>query len=66
MVRGACSSSLNDKVALVVGGARGIGAAICEAFLDEGATVVIADRNVNPGRRAVGPRPTAPAGRRRV
>jgi 3-oxoacyl-[acyl-carrier protein] reductase len=36
---------LSGRVALVVGGAGGIGAAIAEAFCAEGATVVIADRS---------------------
>jgi len=36
---------LTDRVALVVGGAGGIGAAIAEAFCVEGATVVVADRS---------------------
>ena len=34
---------LKDKVAVVTGGARGIGAAICRRYADEGARVVVAD-----------------------
>lgn len=34
---------LNDKVAVVTGGARGIGLAIVERYLSEGAKVVVAD-----------------------
>jgi len=34
---------LKDKVAIVTGGARGIGAAICKRYVDEGARVVVAD-----------------------
>jgi NAD(P)-dependent dehydrogenase (short-subunit alcohol dehydrogenase family) len=41
---------LQDKVALVTGAARGIGAAIARAFVAEGATVILADLRDADGR----------------
>jgi len=41
---------LKDKIALVVGGTRGIGRGIVEAFADEGADVVFLGRNEAAGR----------------
>ncbi|MFE7750730.1 SDR family oxidoreductase [Streptomyces sp. NPDC057428] len=42
--------SLDGKVALVTGGARGIGAAVVRAFAAEGASVLITDVLVDEGR----------------
>ncbi len=41
---------LEGKVALITGGARGTGAAICRRFIDEGAVVVVTDISVEEGR----------------
>jgi NAD(P)-dependent dehydrogenase (short-subunit alcohol dehydrogenase family) len=38
---------LKNKIAIVTGGSRGIGAAICRAYAKEGATVIIVNKN-NP------------------
>jgi 3alpha(or 20beta)-hydroxysteroid dehydrogenase len=43
---------LDGKVALVTGAARGLGAAIVERMVAEGATVVAADRRAEDGARA--------------
>ena len=43
---------IQDKVAIITGAARGIGKAIAERYIQEGAKVVIADLNEPaPGRR---------------
>ena len=44
------SNRLNNRTALVIGAARGIGAGIVERFIEEGAHVVIADTEAAIGR----------------
>ena len=44
---------LQDKAAIVTGGASGIGRAICELFSQEGAKVVVADIDVEGGQETV-------------
>jgi NAD(P)-dependent dehydrogenase (short-subunit alcohol dehydrogenase family) len=42
---------LKDKVAVITGGASGIGLATVEAFLDKGAKVVLSDYNAEDGQK---------------
>lgn len=43
---------LNNKIALITGSAQGIGRAIAELFVKEGATVIFSDINDDKGRQA--------------
>jgi 3-oxoacyl-[acyl-carrier protein] reductase len=43
-------SRLAGRTALVIGAARGIGRAVAERFIEEGATVAIADTGIDEGR----------------
>lgn len=46
-------SELQDSVAIVTGGSTGIGAATAKRFAEEGASVVVADVNVEDGEETV-------------
>jgi NAD(P)-dependent dehydrogenase (short-subunit alcohol dehydrogenase family) len=48
------SSRLDGKVAVVTGGGNGIGRACCLRFADEGADVIVADIQEEPGAETVG------------
>lgn len=48
------SGRLNHKIAVVTGGAMGIGRAITERFVKEGAKVVVADVNEKSGQAFTG------------
>ncbi len=50
---------LKDKVVLITGGAKGIGAAIVRAVAAESAIPVIVDRDAEPGRRLQGEFPAS-------
>jgi 3(or 17)beta-hydroxysteroid dehydrogenase len=41
---------VDGKIAIVTGGANGIGRAVCQRFVEEGATVIVADVNVAGGK----------------
>ncbi len=43
---------LKDKIAIVTGGARGIGKAICHAYCKEGADVVLGDIDIEEAKKA--------------
>jgi NADP-dependent 3-hydroxy acid dehydrogenase YdfG len=47
------ASSVSGKIAFVTGGASGIGAALTTKFVDEGAEVWIADRQIDPAQELV-------------
>ena len=57
------STDLEGQVAVVTGGARGIGAAVAQALLEQGASVVICGRDASSVEQAVGQmKPHARAG----
>ena len=59
--------TLQDRIAIVTGGARGLGEAICHQLAREGAHVVVADLNLEGAERVAAEIVSiAPAGRRAV
>jgi sorbitol-6-phosphate 2-dehydrogenase len=56
---------LNDEIAVVTGGAQGLGAAICHRLAREGAHVIVADVNL-PGAEATAAEIEAETGRRAI
>ena len=48
---------LNDKTALVTGGAKGIGESICRTLAAEGARVCILDKDAETAAKVVGELP---------
>ncbi len=50
----ATGQRLQGKVALITGAARGLGRAIAQRFVDEGAEVIINDLNLAPARQTAG------------
>ena len=52
-VQGVVMGELDGRVACITGGTRGIGRAIAEAFVREGANVVITGRSVDKGKQAL-------------
>src|SRR4051794_27540856 len=52
-------TSLSGKVALITGGASGIGAATCRLFAEAGAKVLVADVSIKAARELAGQLPDA-------